>query len=75
MYTLGKRGSSGDFHTTPEQLRLQGAEVHTADRGGEVTYHGPGQARPDRTPGLQASAYAARKSAEALLSPHLAHIA
>ena len=49
VYTLGKRGSSSDFHTAPEQLRLQGAEVHTADRGGEVTYHGPGQARPAQT--------------------------
>ncbi|KAK9825202.1 hypothetical protein WJX81_008281 [Elliptochloris bilobata] len=43
VYTLGKRGSSKDFRTAPEQLQAQGAEVHLSDRGGEVTYHGPGQ--------------------------------
>ncbi len=44
VYTLGKRGSSKDFRTAPEALQAAGAEVHSSDRGGEVTYHGPGQA-------------------------------
>jgi hypothetical protein len=44
VYTLGKRGSSKDFRTAPEALQAAGAEVHRSERGGEVTYHGPGQA-------------------------------
>lgn len=44
VYTVGKRGSNKDFLTAPEQLRAEGAEIHTSDRGGEVTFHGPGQA-------------------------------
>ncbi|KAF6252536.1 lipoyl transferase [Scenedesmus sp. NREL 46B-D3] len=43
VFTIGKRGSTQDFHTNPEELRRTGFEVHTVPRGGETTYHGPGQ--------------------------------
>ena len=43
VYTLGRRGSASDILATPEQLAELGVEVHHIDRGGEVTYHGPGQ--------------------------------
>ena len=43
MYTIGKRGSDDDFHVGQAQLRAAGAEVHTVPRGGETTFHGPGQ--------------------------------
>ena len=43
VYTLGRRGSRGDILVTPERLAELGVEVHHVDRGGEVTYHGPGQ--------------------------------
>ena len=42
-YTLGRRGNDSDILVSPETLRALGAEVHHVDRGGEVTYHGPGQ--------------------------------
>lgn len=32
-----------DVHLTDAELRARGVEVHTAGRGGQVTYHGPGQ--------------------------------
>ena len=43
VYTLGRRGSRDDILVTPERLAELGVEVHDVDRGGEVTYHGPGQ--------------------------------
>ena len=43
VYTLGRRGSLSDILASPEVLSERGIEVHHVDRGGEVTYHGPGQ--------------------------------
>jgi len=43
VYTLGRRGSRDDILVTQDRLAELRVEVHHADRGGEVTYHGPGQ--------------------------------
>lgn len=43
VYTLGRRSSDGDILATPEELASAGATVEETDRGGETTYHGPGQ--------------------------------
>ena len=43
VYTLGRRGKNEDILTDSTKLAKIGAEVHHTDRGGEVTYHGPGQ--------------------------------
>jgi lipoate-protein ligase B len=44
VITLGRRGKeAADLRATPEQLREMGIEVHHATRGGQATYHGPGQ--------------------------------
>ena len=43
VYTLGRRGRPTDILATPRELSRLGVEVHHVDRGGEVTYHGPGQ--------------------------------
>ena len=43
VYTLGRRGKSSDILADSEKLSTLGVEVHYTDRGGEVTYHGPGQ--------------------------------
>lgn len=43
VYTLGRRGKDSDILVSAERLRELGAEVHYIDRGGEATYHGPGQ--------------------------------
>ena len=42
-YTLGRRGKNSDILISTEKLEGLGVEVHHVDRGGEVTYHGPGQ--------------------------------
>ena len=42
-YTVGKRGTKADFKVSQEQLQRDGAEVHRIKRGGETTFHGPGQ--------------------------------
>jgi lipoyl(octanoyl) transferase len=43
VYTIGKRGSDADVLADPAWLAASGAEVVRSDRGGQVTYHGPGQ--------------------------------
>ena len=43
VYTLGRNADEGDVLAPREWLELQGIEVHECDRGGQVTYHGPGQ--------------------------------
>jgi lipoyl(octanoyl) transferase len=43
VYTLGRRGQDSDILIDEARLAAIGAEVHHIDRGGEVTYHGPGQ--------------------------------
>jgi lipoyl(octanoyl) transferase len=43
VYTIGKRGSDADVLADPAWLTANGAEVVRSDRGGQVTYHGPGQ--------------------------------
>src|SRR5438034_2611750 len=58
VLTLGVRkdGSRSHILAPPDQLAMRGVAVHEADRGGDVTYHGPGQIvgypivdlRPDR---------------------------
>lgn len=43
-YTLGSRGDTGSMTTPADVLRAYGAEVVQSDRGGDITFHGPGQA-------------------------------
>ena len=41
--TMGRNGHSENLLATPEVLVRAGIELHYTDRGGDVTYHGPGQ--------------------------------
>jgi lipoyl(octanoyl) transferase len=43
VYTLGRNAREENVLVTPEFLASRGAEVYHTDRGGDVTYHGPGQ--------------------------------
>ena len=43
VITLGRRARTGHLVATPEQLAHLGVDLVTASRGGEVTWHGPGQ--------------------------------
>ena len=43
MYTVGKRNTDHNILADPARLAELGVEVHRTRRGGDVTYHGPGQ--------------------------------
>lgn len=42
-YTIGRRGSEAHILWDNEELARRHIAVHWVDRGGDVTYHGPGQ--------------------------------
>ena len=43
VLTLGRNADPAHVLATPRELRKRGIEVIDVERGGEVTYHGPGQ--------------------------------
>jgi len=43
VYTRGRRSTPAELPMGVEWYELQGIEVRDTDRGGRVTYHGPGQ--------------------------------
>ena len=43
VLTLGRQASDAHVLASPRELRRRGIEVIRVERGGEVTYHGPGQ--------------------------------
>ncbi len=43
VYTLGKHGKASNMLLSEEALHGVGAELYHIDRGGDITYHGPGQ--------------------------------
>ncbi len=43
VLTLGRTADEGHVRATPAELQERGIELIRVERGGEVTYHGPGQ--------------------------------
>jgi lipoic acid synthetase len=43
VYTIGRHGEAGNLLVSDERLRALNAERYDVDRGGDITYHGPGQ--------------------------------
>jgi lipoyl(octanoyl) transferase len=43
VYTIGRRGTIEHLLAGPAELRRAGASAYRVDRGGDITYHGPGQ--------------------------------
>ena len=42
-YTVGRNGNGSNLIASEEMLAGLGVELHHVDRGGDITYHGPGQ--------------------------------
>jgi len=43
VYTFGRKGRAENLLWSEDQLKQKGISTHWVDRGGDVTYHGPGQ--------------------------------
>ncbi|WP_372753598.1 lipoyl(octanoyl) transferase LipB [Mariniflexile sp.] len=43
VYTLGKSGDISNLLVDEEQLKVKNASFYKVNRGGDITYHGPGQ--------------------------------
>jgi lipoyl(octanoyl) transferase len=43
VYTLGKSGEAGNMLINPDFMKQIGATFYKINRGGDITYHGPGQ--------------------------------
>jgi lipoyl(octanoyl) transferase len=43
VITMGRNGHSEHLLASESVLRTKGVEFHTTNRGGDITYHGPGQ--------------------------------
>lgn len=43
VYTLGRSGKENNMLLSEEQLKAIDATLYHIDRGGDITYHGPGQ--------------------------------
>lgn len=43
VYTVGRNGDGSNLLVPEEALSNLEAEIHYVDRGGDITYHGPGQ--------------------------------
>ncbi len=57
-YTIGRRGGREHILWPPEEIQRRGIAIFEVDRGGDITYHGPGQLvgyplLPLATPGWQ----------------------
>ncbi|GAB6888465.1 lipoyl(octanoyl) transferase LipB [Desulfothermus okinawensis JCM 13304] len=43
VYTIGKNGNRSNFLISEEFIKNKGIDLYEIERGGDITYHGPGQ--------------------------------
>ena|SRR3989338_7057291 len=57
VFTIGRNGSKANLLASDEMLEKVGAQVYEVDRGGDITYHGPGSAGHKITPGVNSKLF------------------
>ncbi len=68
VYTFGKSADKNNLLINPEFLKQINAEVYQTERGGDITYHGPGQLVGYPIINLRASGLGVKKYVEILES-------
>jgi lipoate-protein ligase B len=43
IFTIGRKGGEGNLLVSKEKLKQLGIKLFYTNRGGDITYHGPGQ--------------------------------
>lgn len=66
VFTIGKRDSGADFLSTRETIAAEGIDIVKTDRGGKITYHGPGQLVCYFICGLEGLGYSVKEFVAAL---------
>jgi lipoyl(octanoyl) transferase len=69
-YTFGRRGQVANLLWSEDELIRRGIDVYWVDRGGDVTYHGPGQLVAYPLIPLQTDGLVSLSQAGSLLVPH-----
>jgi lipoate-protein ligase B len=68
-YTLGRSGHEENLIWSEAERAERGVELHRVDRGGDITYHGPGQLVGYPVISLQPSVISHKRSAVGGLAP------
>jgi lipoate-protein ligase B len=43
VFTIGRSGGENNILVSSKKIKAEGIKIHKIDRGGNITYHGPGQ--------------------------------
>lgn len=74
VYTFGRKGNADNLLWSETQLKEKGISTHWVDRGGDVTYHGPGQLVGYPLIGLQRLRTLQNRSQETSDSVHIDYV-
>jgi lipoyl(octanoyl) transferase len=75
VYTFGRHANKENLTADANWLRAKGAEIHQIERGGDITFHGPGQLVAYPMFDLEAAGMGVKRFIESIESAIIACIA